>query len=271
MNEHKTISIVVPTFNESARIKNTIKQIDTFCNSYFKDYEILVIDDGSTDKTYKISRRLEKVYPKLGTHKLPHAGKSHALIYGIKNCKMPYILLTDADLSVSIDQSANLYEKMIKNNCDICIGSREGEGAVRLGEPKSRKFMGRVFNFIVRTLLIEGIVDTQCGFKLLQKESALVILDRLKNYGEITETKYAKVGALDVEILFLAKKLKMKVESIPVVWEYGEGSKVSSVRDSLNNLKEVLMVKKNSLLGKYSTKEDSTNFLDITKRNTIYS
>jgi len=134
---------------------------------------------------------------------------------------------------------------------DISIGSREGVGAVRKDEPFYRHLMGRVFNYLVQIILIKGINDTQCGFKLFTNESAKAIIKKMRLYSNAPEITVAKVTAFDTEILFLAKKLGYRVKSVAVEWQYVETNRVSAWRDSLQNFFDVLKVWYNDKKGLY--------------------
>jgi hypothetical protein len=136
----------------------------------------------------------------------------------------------------------------------VAIGSREGVGARRIGEPLHRHIMGRIFNGLVRTLVLNGIQDTQCGFKLFTRAACDELLKRSLLYTQpgLTVTG-PRVTAYDVELLVIARRLGLKIKSVPVVWTFGPGSSVNPVRDTLQNLKDIAQVKWNDIGGKYSS------------------
>ncbi|MEQ1843538.1 MAG: glycosyltransferase family 2 protein, partial [Verrucomicrobiales bacterium] len=134
---------------------------------------------------------------------------------------------------------------------DVVIGSREGSGARRIGEPWYRHVMGRVFNRMVQLLVLPGIEDTQCGFKLFRRDSMHAILDRALLYQGTEAVAGPRVTAFDVELLVIARFLGLKVVSEPVVWTYGTNSKVNPVRDTLHNASDILRVKSNVVFKRY--------------------
>lgn len=245
------LSVVIPAYNEEKNILSTLKRVESFLNDYKKSYEVLVMDDGSADSTYEISSNFVKTNKKLKVYNLPHKGKANAVISGIKAAKGKYILFADADLATPIEEVKKLLHYITDKKFDISIGSREGVGAVRKDEPFYRHFMGRVFNFIVQAILIKGIEDTQCGFKLFTNESAKKIIKKMKLYSDAPEIDVPKVTAFDTEILFVAKKLGYKVKSVPVEWQYVDTDRVSAWRDSIHNFLDVVKVWSNDKKGLY--------------------
>lgn len=245
------ISIVIPAFNEEKNILGTLKKTESFFEGQGYSYEILVMDDGSKDSTYNIASNYARTNPLIKVFKLVHRGKANTVIDGIKMASGSYILFTDADSATPIYEVKKLLHYITDQGFDISIGSREGVGAVRKNEPWLRHFMGRVFNTIIQFLLVSDIEDTQCGFKLFTRDVASNIIKRMKLYTIAEEISVPKVTAFDVEMLFIARKLGYKIKPVPVEWNYGENSKVNNVRDSWNNLLEVLKVWWNNRKGLY--------------------
>lgn len=245
------ISVVIPAYNEQKNIVGTLKKVEMFLNSFKKSYEILVMDDGSSDSTYEVAKTFSKTNSKILVTLLPHKGKANAVIQGLRKAKGKYILFSDADLATPIEEIKKLLHYITDQKFDISIGSREGVGAVRKDEPLYRHIMGRVFNYLVQIILFKGIQDTQCGFKLFTNESAKTIIKKMKLYSNAPEITVPKVTAFDTEILFLAKKLGYKVKSVPVEWQYVETTRVSAWRDSLQNFLDVLNVWINDKKGLY--------------------
>jgi glycosyltransferase involved in cell wall biosynthesis len=183
--------------------------------------------------------------------RLDHRGKGFAVRAGALAAQGAYILLCDADLATPIEEWEKLYAKFVEGYA-VVIGSREGLGARRLGEPRYRHLMGRVFNFIVRAVAVDGIQDTQCGFKALRHAVAVDLFQRVRIYGEDAPTvQGAAVTAYDVELLFLARARGYRIAEVPVLWRYGTETKVSPLRDSLRNLRDVLTVRWYALRGCY--------------------
>ncbi len=214
--------------------------------------EVMVVDDGSTDDTVALAERVAEQHPALHIIKNDHRGKGYTVRTGILKGRGKYILFSDADLAVPIEETAKLLAEL-EAGYDVVIGSREGQGARRIGEPWHRHFMGRVFNLIIRLITLGGFQDTQCGFKAFTREAAHDLFTRVQLYGEnaqrITE---AAVTGFDVEVLFLAVKFGYRVEEVPVKWIYGTETKVNPLKDSWRNLKDVVAVRLNDLKGKYN-------------------
>jgi hypothetical protein len=163
-----------------------------------------------------------------------------------------YILFSDADLAVPIKELSKVLP-YLEAGYDVVIGSREGQGARRIGEPFYRHWMGRIFNFIIRTITLGGFQDTQCGFKAFTHEAAHDLFERAQLYGEnARQIKGAAVTGFDVEILFLAVKYGYQVKEVPVKWIYGAETKVNPFKDSWRNFKDVVSVRLNDLNGRYN-------------------
>lgn len=245
------LSIVVPAYNEEQRLPETLAQILAYLAQRCPQAELLVADDGSTDATAAIVEALAAQQPMLRLLRLDHRGKGFAVRAGALAAEGAAVLLCDADLAVPIEEWERLAEKL-GQGYDLAIGSREGLGARRLGEPWYRHLMGRVFNLIVRMVAVGGIQDTQCGFKALRREVAHDLFRRVQIYGEhAPRVQGAAVTAYDVELLFLARRCGYRIAEVPVPWRYGTETKVSPVRDSWRNLIDVLTVRWYALRGRY--------------------
>jgi glycosyltransferase involved in cell wall biosynthesis len=180
-----------------------------------------------------------------------HRGKGYAIRTGVAAARGHIILFFDADSSTPIEDVEKLLP-WFERGYGIVIGSREGTGARRISEPFYRHLMGRVFNFVVRLLTVRGIEDTQCGFKALQHDAAQQIFARSRLYDEQSRpVRGAMVTAYDVEVLFLGQKLGYRIKEVPVEWRYGTESKVSPIKDSWRNFRDVVLVRWNDLQGKY--------------------
>lgn len=245
------LTVVVPAYNEAHRLPQTLPQMADYLAAQAYAVEFLVVDDGSTDDTAAAVERLADRYPFLRVIRNDHRGKGYTVRTGILAAAGTYVLLCDADHATPISEWEKLYH-FLQNGADVAIGSREGLGAQRIGEPWYRHVMGRVFNGIVRAVALGGIQDTQCGFKAFTHASGQRLFEAVQLYGaDAPLVQGAAVTAFDVEILFLARKWGLTIREAPVVWHYGEGTKVNPVRDTLRNFNDVLRVRWNDMRGKY--------------------
>lgn len=245
------LSIVVPAYNEQRRLPATLEAIFAFLAEHTLNAEVIVVDDGSTDATATIAADLQAHYPLLHLIRNDHRGKGYAVRTGMLQARGRYVLFTDADLAVPMSEWPKL-QHYLNAGIDVVIGSREGMGARRLGEPRYRHMMGRIFNAVVRLIALGGIQDTQCGFKAFDREACQHIFGSVQLYGsDAKPVSGAAVTAFDVEVLFLARKLGYRIKEVPVLWRYGTETKVDPVRDSWRNFSDVLRVRWNDLRGRY--------------------
>ena len=247
------LSIVIPVYNESLRIEKSLRSLHDFLSEQDYEYEVIISDDGSTDGTVEIVNEYKKEWKSLRLLKNKHKGKAPAIISGIYASKFKYILFTDVDLSVPIIELPKLLNWVDERGFDIAIASREGVGAERVNEPYIRHFMGRIFNLLVQLLVLPGINDTQCGFKLFRASVIKDIFDRTLLYGRSDkEIKGGKVSAFDVEMLYVGKLMNFKIKEVPIRWIYNDKSTVHNLKDSYYNAKDVFKVRLNSLKGLYT-------------------
>jgi dolichyl-phosphate beta-glucosyltransferase len=221
--------------------------------SFARSFEVIVVDDGSEDKTAGVVEKFAKDHSEIVLKRNVHKGKGFGIRTGMLMASGDYILMADADMATPIEELKRLMVWIKDHDFDIAIGSREGVGAVRHKEPFIRHLMGRVFNFIIQLLTIKGINDTQCGFKLFRADVAQDLFESLVLFGPNTpETNVPRVTAFDVEVLLIAKKRGYKIKEVPVSWTYVPTDRVHNIRDSIANLKDVITVKINDLAGKYN-------------------
>lgn len=246
------LSIVIPAYNEARRLPVTLNTILDYLATQAFEAEIIVVDDGSTDGTADRVNELSRAYPHLRLVRNDHRGKGYTVRTGILLAQGRYVLFTDADLAVPMSEWPKLAAPLM-NGYDVTIGSREGLGARRIGEPRYRHFMGRVFNGIVRLVALDSIQDTQCGFKAFRRDVAQHIFSNVHLYGaDAKVVTGAAVTAFDVEVLFLARKFGYQIKEVPVTWQYGEETKVDPARDSWRNFMDVLRVRWNDARGRYA-------------------
>ena len=247
-------SIVIPAYNEEDKITSSLTQVVNFMRGFCSSFEILVINDGSKDLTSEKVQEYLKDNVEVKLINNPHKGKGFAVWTGMMEAEGELIYMADADLSTSIDELKKLSVWAIDQNYDLVIGSREGVGARRLGEPFYRHVMGRFFNYWVQFIALPGIKDTQCGFKLFKKKAAKDIFGRLLVYGQDTkEINTTYFGAWDVEVLYLARKLGYTVKQVPVTWTYVKSKRFNPLKDAFKMAWDVTKVRLNDLRGKYKT------------------
>jgi dolichyl-phosphate beta-glucosyltransferase len=247
------LSIVIPTFNEEKRLPSSLLSVYDYLKDSGKTFEILIVDDGSTDNTTSLVNDFIASFsvPNRQVRLLsytPNRGKGYAVRTGMLGAQGDLILLKDADESSPIAELKRL-EDALNRGADIAIGSRNKPSTTTTVESLSyRTFIGNTFNSIVQSLLLPGIYDTQCGFKLYRQAAAKEIFSaaRLNGYG------------FDVESLYIAKIYGYCVEEVPTNWHHVEGSKVSVLIDSPLMLLEVLGIAFSAGMGRY--KRSKPNF-----------
>jgi dolichyl-phosphate beta-glucosyltransferase len=228
------LSIVVPCFNEEQRLPRTIEQIERYLDGKHADYELILVDDGSADGTRRVMDAAAKEHASVRVEALPHnRGKGRALAVGVEAARGDEILLSDADLSTPIEELEKL-QAALDRGAGVAIASRALKASrVEVSQPVYRVLMGKGFNLIVQAVLLPGIWDTQCGFKLFRAEVAHAVFSRLSTDG----------FGYDPEVLYRARQRGVKIAEVPVVWRNSAETKVSPVRSSLDMLRHVLRVR----------------------------
>lgn len=244
------LSIVIPAYNELDNLdKGILDDADCYLKTKKYDWEVIIVDDGSTDGSAEKISFWIKSHPGWSLIKNPHQGKAASVKTGIIKAKGGYILFTDFDQATPLSEVEKLLP-FIKKDYQIAIGSREVKGSRRLNEPWHRHLMGKVFNFAVQTIVIGGIHDTQCGFKLFTNQAAKDLFNSLIVYGNGIE-KQAFTGAFDVELLYIAQKRGFRIAEVPVSWKYVETVRVNPIRDSVRMFLDVLRIRITDLSGGY--------------------
>jgi len=234
------LSVIIPVFNEEARIVATLDRMVAFLNSQPYTWEVLVVDDGSTDDTVTLIKTLLESNNGVNLMSREHEGKGSAVRQGMLKTRGLYRFMCDADLAMPIEGLQLFLNQMSLGN-DIVIGSRQIAGARRIDEPKSRHILGRLFNFVVKFIAIGNFQDTQCGFKCFRGELVNDLFTRQKTVG----------FGFDVEILYLAIKYGYKVKEIPIDWYYQEDSKVRPITDAALMARDILRVRWRDIRGLY--------------------
>ncbi len=237
------LSIIIPAHNEETRLPGTLEQVFHFLKQQSFTSEVVVVENGSADRTFEIAQEFAKRHANLRVIQNESRGKGLAVQRGMKEAKGAYLFLCDADLSMPIEEIAKFIPPQLQN-VDIAIASREAPGAVRYHEPYYRHFTGRVFNTLIRWLVLPALQDTQCGFKCIRADVARDIF----RYQTLTG------WAFDVELLFIARHHKYRVVEIPIHWYYNADSKISIFRDSLRMFIDLLAIRRNARRGLYDPK-----------------
>jgi dolichyl-phosphate beta-glucosyltransferase len=238
--EPLTLTVIIPAYNEQERIGGTVHALVEYLSAGAWTWEIRVVDDGSTDDTARAVTEAGRGRPGVVLQQEPHRGKGGAVKAGMLAAAGALRFMCDADLSMPVEELARFLPPALRD-FDIAIGSREGHGARRIGEPLTRHLMGRTFNYVVQQALLPGIEDTQCGFKMFTAAAAEAIFRR------VTVTGWA----FDIEVLYLARLLGLRVVEVPIEWHYRSESQVSMVRDSVGMLREVLRIRGRARRGDY--------------------
>lgn len=244
------LSVVIPAYNEADNFaKRVLDQVHKYLSARKYAWEVIIVDDGSTDTTIQLLKGYIKDRPNWRLITNPHQGKAQTVATGIAAAQYEALLFTDFDQATPISEVEKLLP-FLKRGYDIVIGSREIEGSRREGEPWYRHFMGRGFNFFVSLLAFGNIHDTQCGFKLFKTPVAQKLFSQLVVYGPRRETR-PFTGAFDVEVLYLAHKQSYKIAEVPVFWTHVTTPRVSPVRDSIRMFLDLLRIRLTDLTGKY--------------------
>lgn len=244
------LSVIVPAFNESARISRTINDIREELDRLGGEAELIVVDDGSADETPAIVAEAARSDARVKLVRAAHAGKGATVRRGMLEARGTWRFLADADLSMPISELHRFLDAAAQG-ADVIVGSREAKGARRVGEPWPRHVIGRVFNWAAKLLVVRGIDDTQCGFKLFSARAAQLLfpLQQLDGFG------------FDVEILFLARRADLVVREIPITWVYGHESKVTVVSGA-RGFVDLLGVRWHQLRGAYPPRGEMVAALD---------
>lgn len=235
-----SLSVIVPTFNEARRIGRTLDELRQALPDVADTWEIRVVDDGSSDDTAGIVETVAAADPRVVLQREPHRGKGGTIRAGMLASRADLRFMCDADLSMPVSELRR-FLALVPSQCDIAIGSREGVGARRVGEPTLRHRMGRIFNTLVRLGAVSGIDDTQCGFKMFSGRTADALFSKVTIEG----------WAFDIEVLALAERNGLRVLEVPIEWHYRELSRVSIVRDSMRMARDVLRIRWNMWTGRY--------------------
>jgi glycosyltransferase involved in cell wall biosynthesis len=238
-----TLSIIIPAFNESARIGSALSQVLACVRQRNWPAEVIVVNDGSRDNTAEIVRKIAAENPIVRLIENPvNRGKGFSVRNGMLHASGEVMMFTDADLSSPMEETERLLAA-IREGADIAIGSRWlDKGRQTKHQPWYRQMFGRCFNLVTRIVMGLPFADTQCGFKAFRREAAYTVfqLQRIERWG------------FDPELLFIALKRGYGVREVPVTWGHDERSRLSYIKDGIKMLEELVYIRWNALTGVYS-------------------
>src|SRR5690242_8461243 len=236
-------SIIVPAYNEAERIGSSLEHMLDYIAQSRWSAEIIVVNDGSSDNTPAVVQDYARRTPMVRMLENPgNRGKGYSVRNGMMNASGQVLLFTDADLSSPIEEAEKLFSLIESGEADVAIGSRYLRSELQTRkQPIHRRVMGRAFNLALKTILGLSYVDTQCGFKAFNRKAAIMIFPNMK----------IERWGFDPEILFLAKRYRLRVAEVPVSWAHDHRSKINPLRDGTRMLGELLRVRMNSMGGKY--------------------
>jgi dolichyl-phosphate beta-glucosyltransferase len=241
--QYPKYSIVIPAYNESARIPATLESVVACIRDKGWPAEVVVVNDGSMDSTARLIKDFAAHAPEVRLLENPgNRGKGYSVRAGILQAQGEVVMFTDSDLSAPIEEAERLFAA-IANGADIAIGSRWLEsGRQTHRQPLYRQLFGRCFNLVCRMVMNLPFADTQCGFKAFTRNAAQTVfqLQTIERWG------------FDPEILFIALKRGYRIDEVPVSWEHDERSRMSYLKDGLQMLKELAIVRWNALMGRYN-------------------
>jgi glycosyltransferase involved in cell wall biosynthesis len=234
------LSIIIPAHNEENRLPRSLEQVFAFLARQSYEAEVLVVENGSSDRTLEIAQGYAEKHKNLRVLREAGTGKGLAVRRGMLEARGEYRFMCDADLSMPIEE-VNKFLPPARSDFDVAIGSREVPGAVRYNEPFYRHTGGRLINFAIRVLMLPGLQDTQCGFKCFRAAAA----EQLFHYQTLNGWSF------DIEILFIAHRLGYRIIEIPVNWYYRPESKINAVRDALRMISDIFLIRTNARRGRY--------------------
>lgn len=243
------LSVIIPCYNEERNLRlGALENVAHFLSKKNYTYEVLIVDDGSSDESRKLISIFISDHPNFKLVANPHRGKAATVIAGVTQATGQYILFTDLDQATPINH-LDQFLPHFKKGYDVVIGSRN---TTRRGAPITRLAMARGFIILRNLILNLGVQDTQCGFKAFTKDAAKIIFPKLKVFTLKTSASGSTVTAgFDVELLYVAKKLGFKIAEVPVEWHYQETRRVNPLKDSWNGFVDLLRIRLNSIKGIY--------------------
>ncbi|NSW50951.1 MAG: glycosyltransferase family 2 protein [Anaerolineae bacterium] len=241
MPERPFLSLIFPAHNEELRLPNALEQAIAFLEAQPFAGEIIVVENGSADRTYEVACAFRERFAALTVLKENARGKGLAVRAGMLAARGEYRMFLDVDLSMPIGDVAKFIPPLLAGDVDIAIASREAKDSVRIDEPQYRHVMGRIFNTLIRLLILPQYQDSQCGFKCFRARPA----------EDLFPLQTAAGMAFDTEILYIANLRGYRVKEIGIHWYFDTDSRVRVVRDTIDMVKDTFRIKRNRRRGLY--------------------
>lgn len=237
------LSIVIPAYNEEKRLPKTLEQVRSFLESQPYTAEVLVVENGSQDRTFEVAQDFARRHPGVSVLQETGRGKGRAVRRGMLAARGEYRFMCDADLSMPVEE-INYFLPPALQDFDIAIGSREAPGAIRYNEPHYRHLGGRAVNTMIRLLALPGLQDTQCGFKCFRA----LIAEELYRLQTLTGWSF------DIELLYIARQRGYRIVEIPIQWYFNPESKLNVVQDAIKMGLDIFTIHLNKMKGVYDAK-----------------
>ncbi|HSF81181.1 MAG TPA: dolichyl-phosphate beta-glucosyltransferase [Anaerolineales bacterium] len=234
------LSIIIPAHNEEGRLPAALNQVFAFLKDQAYPAEVVVVENGSTDRTFELACSYQASHPNLRVFQENERGKGRAVRRGMLEACGEYRFMCDADLSMPVDQIA-LFLPPVLADFDVAIGSREAPGSIRYNEPEYRHLGGRAVNLMIRLLALPGLNDTQCGFKCFRAQVAKDLFQQQTLTG----------WSFDIELLYIARRRAYRIVEVPISWYFNSESKLNAFQDALIMGLDILKMHLNALIGRY--------------------
>ena len=235
------LSIIIPAYNEANRLPQTLAQVSDFLQQQTYTYEVIVVENGSSDHTFQVAQSFAQDLPQFRALRATDRGKGLAVQTGMLAATGQYRFMCDADLSMPIAEVNRFLPPQLEN-IEIAIASREAAGAVRYDEPGYRHWGGRGMNLIIRMLALSGLRDTQCGFKMFRAD----IAEDLFKHQTILNWSF------DIEVLYIARLRGYRIVEIPIPWYFKSETKLNPLQDALRMVRDIMIMHRNRLRGVYT-------------------
>jgi glycosyltransferase involved in cell wall biosynthesis len=237
------LSIIIPAYNEEKRLPGTIEKVLNFLGRQTYSSEILIVENGSSDRTFEVAQGYAKRSSNCIAIRAANKGKGLAVREGMLRATGQYRFMCDADLSMPISE-VNRFLPPSLINFDIAIASREARGSIRYNEPGYRHWGGRATNLIIRLFALPGLHDTQCGFKMFRSE----VIEEIFRYQTIENWSF------DIELLYIARLRNYTIKEIPIPWYFNPETKLNPIRDAINMIFDIFAIRRNKRNGRYDSK-----------------